>query len=352
MKASTIGLLGAGRMGRGIAQAFAFGGHEVHLIDIKSRSEEDLEKLRSEALAEIDAGISMMVQFGALDERDRTRIVERVSFAGRQDAPEAIRQVDVMFEGVPETVDAKRQAFDFACLYLQDDAVIASTTSTILSSELAALVRHPQRFVNAHWLNPAFLVPIVEISPHIGTSAHIVEKLDSILRGIGKRPVHCAAAPGYIVPRLQSLIMNEAARMVEEGVASPADIDAAIRFGFGFRYTTMGVIEFIDFGGLDTFYHANRYLTEALGERYRLAPIVERYMSEGRIGIKSGRGFIDYSDQDLAAYRFGVLSRQYKLLKFLDAAPRLDSALAHPVPLESKKLNESGKTQSKGPTHR
>lgn len=327
MNAIKIGLLGAGRMGRGIAQAFAFAGYDAVLIDIKVRSRRQVEDLRRDALADIDSGVTAMIRLGAMAEADRERVLARISFAGLDEAPTALALTDVLFEGVPETLDAKRQAFAYACEHLRPDAVIASTTSTILSSDLAALVTHPQRFLNAHWLNPAFLVPVVEVSPHAATSTGTLEKLDDVLRSIGKRPVRCSASPGYIVPRLQSLIMNEAARMVEEGVASPEAIDEAIRFGFGFRYTTMGAVEFIDFGGLDILYHANRYLTATLGERYRLAPIVERYMEAGRIGMKSGQGFKDYRHENIEALRFQVLERQYQLLQYLDAAPRLDASL-------------------------
>lgn len=326
MSTSLIGLLGAGRMGRGIAQAYAFGGHPVVLIDIKPRSPEALKRLKADAYAEIESGLSMMVRLGAMAQGDVARVMGRVGFAGLDEAPHALAHVDLLFEGVPETLDAKRPAFDYACRHLRSDAIVASTTSTILSSELAELVREPQRFLNAHWLNPAFLVPVVEVAPHPGTSAEVIDRLDALLRGIGKRPVRCAPTPGYVVPRLQSLIMNEAARMVEEGVATPEAIDEAIRYGFGFRYTTMGAVEFIDFGGLDILYHANRYLTGTLGERYRLAPVVERYMQEGRIGLKSGQGFLDHRGRDLGAYRYDVLDRQYRLLKYLDAAPRLDAA--------------------------
>ena len=123
-------------------------------------------------------------------------------------------------------------------------------------------------------------------------------------------PVLCAAAPGYIVPRLQALIMNEAARMVEEGVASPEDIDRATRYGLGLRFAALGVIEFIDYGGNDILYYASRYLAERLSrERYQAPAIVERLMREGRNGLRSGEGFYDYRGRDLQAYRRDVLGR-------------------------------------------
>jgi 3-hydroxybutyryl-CoA dehydrogenase len=323
-----IGLLGAGRMGRGIALAFAFAGHEAVLIDIKERTGPDADRLLEEAMDEIGAGLSTMVQIGALPQEETATVAQRIRVVSRKDAPEALKQTDILFEGVPETLEAKRTAFGYACQHLRRDAIVASTTSTILSTELASMVEAPQRFLNAHWLNPAFLIPVVELSPHPGSSEDVVRSLESTLRRLGKRPIRCGATPGYVVPRLQSLIMNEAARMVEDGVATAQAIDEAVRYGFGFRYTTIGAVEFIDFGGLDILYHANRYLTGALGERYRLAPIVERYMEQGRLGLRCGRGFYDYPGDDAGARRTEVLCRQYRLLEYLDAAPQLNAALS------------------------
>jgi 3-hydroxybutyryl-CoA dehydrogenase len=151
----------------------------------------------------------------------------------------------------------------------------------------------------------------------------------ALLEEIGKVPVRCAPAPGYIVPRLQALLMNEAARMIEQGIATPADIDAAVRFGFGFRYATMGVVEFIDFGGLDILYHASRYLTQATGdERYAAPEIVNARMAEGKLGLKTGGlGLADYSHVEPHAWRRQVLARQLDMLRHLGLAPAPDAAI-------------------------
>lgn len=331
-----IGLLGAGRMGRGIAIAFAFAGHEAVLIDVKPRSAPELDRLREAAFAEIERGLQTMVQIGALAQAARATVRDRIGFVGIDAAPAALARAEIVFEGVPETLEAKREAFAYAGRHMSPDSILASTTSTILSSELARFASSPRRYLNAHWLNPAFLVPLVELSPHPGTDEAVVARLREVLQRLGKRPVRCAATPGYIVPRLQSLIMNEAARMVEDGVATAEQIDEAVRYGFGFRYTTIGAVEFIDFGGLDILYHANRYLTQALGERYRLAPIVERYMAEGRLGLTAGRGFYDHGRQSPDERRAEVLKRQFELLQYLGAAPRLEAALREDQPQLSK----------------
>jgi 3-hydroxybutyryl-CoA dehydrogenase len=179
-------------------------------------------------------------------------------------------------------------------------------------------VTHPERFLNAHWLNPAYLIPLVELSPHPGTAPAVLERMKRLLDGIGKVPVVCAAAPGFIVPRMQSLMMNEAARMVEQGIASPEDIDRAVRWGLGFRYANIGVVEFIDVGGLDILYYASRYLAQSTGDRrYESPEIVNRYMHEGRDGLRGGKGFYDWTATDVASYRRELLGRQLALLKQL-----------------------------------
>jgi len=308
--------LGAGRMGRGIATAFAYAGHEVCLVDVKPRERAQAEVLGRGALAEIDASLAAMAQWGAFDDALRPAILRRVRFVARDDAPHALAQADVVFEGVPEVLEAKREAFGFAAAHLRPDALLASTTSTFLVTRLAEFAPHPQRFLNAHWLNPAHVIPLVELSAHPGTAPDASSALSALLERIGKVPVMCAATPGYIVPRLQSLIMNEAARMIEQGAATAEDIDRATRYGLGFRFAKMGVVEFIDFGGNDILYYASRYLAQALGDdRYASPPIVDRMMREGRNGLRDGKGFHDFGGVDADAYRTQVLGRMLDMLE-------------------------------------
>jgi 3-hydroxybutyryl-CoA dehydrogenase len=323
-----IGSLGAGRMGRGIAQAFAYAGHEVVLIDGKPREPEATARLAAEARAEIQASLAVLAELGALKSDEIREVLARVRFAPYAEAPRSLAEVDVLFEGVPEVLEAKRAALALAGSHLRAEAIVASTTSTMLSTDLAALVARPERFLNCHWLNPAYLIPLVELSPHDGTDAAVTERMKRLLEAIGKKPVVCKAAPGFIVPRLQALVMNEAARMVEQGLASAEDVDRAVRYGFGIRYATMGVVEFIDYGGLDILYYASRYLAQALGEpRFAPPAIVERYMHEGRRGLRDGRGFFDWNALDTPRYRREVLARQLALLRHLGLAPVPGAAL-------------------------
>src|ERR1700759_2432563 len=322
-----IACLGAGRMGRGIAVAFAYAGHAVTMIDVKARSAEQFGKLRDEALDEVGKTLASLARFGMLKEDEAEAVIARVSVVPARDNAAALTGAGIVFEGVPEVVDLKREVLAAASKCVGPEVVIASTTSTILVDDLSSAVEHPRRFLNVHWLNPAYLIPLVEISPGAATDPAVVAQMKALLEGIGKVPVVCAATPGFIVPRIQALAMNEAARMVEEGVASPEDIDKAIRYGFGFRYAVLGLLEFIDWGGGDILYYASRYLEGALGsDRYRAPEVISRNMHEGRIGMRTGAGFLDYSGLDIKNYREQRLATLVELLRHFGLArpPVLD----------------------------
>ncbi|QAU45857.1 3-hydroxybutyryl-CoA dehydrogenase [Bradyrhizobium guangzhouense] len=322
-----IACLGAGRMGRGIAVAFAYAGHIVEMIDIKDRSAEEFAKLKADALGEIRKTFASLSKLGLLTEADVDPLVARVSVVPASGSGTALSEAGFIFEGVPEVVELKREVLATASKQVGPDTIIASTTSTILVDDLSDAVVNPRRFLNVHWLNPAYLIPLVEVSPGKTTDPAIIDEVKTMLEGIGKVPVVCAATPGFIVPRIQALAMNEAARMVEEGVASAEEIDKAIRYGFGFRYAVLGLLEFIDWGGGDILYYASRYLEGALGsDRYRAPDVISRNMHEGRIGLRTGAGFLDYSDMDVDAYRAKRLQAMVDLLRHFDLArpPVLD----------------------------
>jgi 3-hydroxybutyryl-CoA dehydrogenase len=324
---TAIACLGAGRMGRGIAVAFAFAGHTVTMIDVKPRSADAFADLEAEALGEVRKTLSSLARFGLLAEKDVEAIESRVTVTAAKNIAATLSAAGMVFEGVPEIVELKREVLAFASKCVGPEIIIASTTSTILVDDLAGAVSHPERFLNAHWLNPAYLIPLVEISPGAATDPAAVTEVKTLLEGIGKMPVVCAATPGFIVPRIQALAMNEAARMVDEGVASAEDIDKAIRYGFGFRYAVLGLLEFIDWGGGDILYYASRYLEGALGsDRYRAPEVISRNMREGRIGLRTGAGFLDYSGLDVDAYREQRLAELVKLLRHFGLAkpPVLD----------------------------
>ena len=317
-----IAAAGAGRMGRGIAQVFAYAGYRVDLVDLKPRAPQAARALGAAALAEVGANLAFLRELGVLDAAQRTAILARIRFVAADEAPQALASADCVFEGVTETVEAKREALAEIGRRVRPDALVASTTSTILADTLAAFVPDPARFLNTHFLNPAFLMPLVEIMPASAASEAAYARMAALLESAGKVCVRCGQRPGYIVPRIQAAAMNEAARIVEEGAATPADVDRAVRAGFGPRYASMGLAEFIDFGGLDILYYASSYLMRALGaERFRPPAIIEAKMKAGERGLRDGVGLYDHRGRDVAAYTREVLARQVDLFRHMGLLP-------------------------------
>ncbi|MDM0112647.1 3-hydroxybutyryl-CoA dehydrogenase [Variovorax sp. J22R133] len=308
--------VGAGRMGRGIAIAFAYAGRRVSLVDLRERSDEAWRKLQDEVRAEVQSSLAGLAKLGVIAPEQVAQIAARVELVRSVRAPAALAAAELVFEGVPETLQAKREAFEHINEHCREDAILTSTTSSILVTQIAEFVKRPERFLNIHWLNPAYVIPVVELSHHAGTDPAVLARAKALMEEIGKLPVVCGPTPGYIVPRLQALIMNEAARMIEEGAATAEEIDKATRYGLGLRFAALGVVEFIDFGGSDILHHASREMSASIdANRYKAPAILDRMMSEGRLGLKSGSGFYDYSDRDVGAYRSDVLLRTLGMLK-------------------------------------
>ena len=322
-----VHILGAGRMGQGIALAFAYAGLRVTLIDFKERDPAARSAFAAAARGEIVRQLKTLVVLGRISDTQAAETMARIAIVDRERAREGLAEAEIVFEAVPEVMEAKQVAFAWLCEHGGTDVLFASTTSTFLVTELQQVVAHPERLLNAHWLNPAHLMPLVEVSRSDATAAATVERVVALLRRVGKVPVVCAPSAGYIVPRIQALAMNEAARMVEEGVASAEDIDTAIRTGFGLRFSVLGLLEFIDWGGCDILYYASHYLARAIDPRFLPAAIVSDNMRECRDGLRDARGFYDYADVDVPAYLHKRLGEFSSLLDNTGLAPVFNAAL-------------------------
>ncbi|RKU04134.1 3-hydroxyacyl-CoA dehydrogenase [Burkholderia sp. Nafp2/4-1b] len=321
-----VHVLGAGRMGQGIALVFAFAGLDVTLIDFKPRDAQGWRAFEERTRDELVRPLHAQVELGRIDAAQAEAVVARIAVVARDDAAAAVRDAGIVFEALPEVLDAKADALRWLGAHVDAHATISSTTSTFVVTELQRHVAHPERMLNAHWLNPALLMPLVEVSRSDATDPRVVEALAALLERVGKKPVICGPAPGYIVPRIQALAMNEAARMVEEGVASAEDIDTAVRTGFGPRFAVLGLLEFIDWGGCDILYYASTYLAGEIGPRFAPADSVVRNMEAGRDGVRTGAGFHDYAQVDVPACMRQRLGEFARLLDHLGLAPEFDGA--------------------------
>lgn len=310
--------VGAGRMGRGIAIAFAYAGYRIALVDLRTRTPDAWSKLHGDVYQEVKGALRSLAELDVVRDDQIERIADRIDVIPQRQAAEALAAAEFVVECVPETLAAKQEAFDWLNRHCAETAILTSTTSSILVTDLAERVHRPERFLNTHWLNPAYVVPLVEVSFHPGTSDEVLARTQATLEAIGKLPVTCGPTTGYIVPRLQALIMNEAARMVEEGAATVEQIDKATRYGLGLRFASIGVIEFIDFGGCDILYHASKTMERLDPARFSPPKIVADKMHNNHLGLKTKSGFYSYENCDEQAYRKDVLDRTLSQLRHVD----------------------------------
>lgn len=320
---ATIAIAGAGRMGRGIALSFAYAGYPVALLDSEERSEGDFAELVTSVMSELAAELQFLQSVTVISAEQAAAIQQRVGVSPQSSGADILSAADFVFEAVTEVLEIKQSTYAWLNEHVSPRAIISSTTSTMSPDTLARFLDDGERFCNAHWLNPAYLMPLVEVCPAGQTAERTVAKLKNLLEGIGKVPVVCKSSPGFIVSRIQALVMNEAARLVEESVASPADIDKAIRVGFGVRYANLGALEFVDWGGGDILYHASEYLAGNI-DHHRFSPpeIVKHNMESGRNGLRDGQGFYDYREVDIDAYRAARLTGFVRLLQHLELMPK------------------------------
>ncbi len=308
-----VAVLGPGRIGRQIALAFALGGSRVSLVDVKDRPAGGAAAVFADARREIRRDLALMAEEGVIQrgeiEPALGRIDDRIGLEG-------LDGCGFVQEALPELVDLKRDVLGRVSACVSPEAIVASTSSTISPKHMADAVRGPERFLVVHWLNPAHIIPLVEVVPGQATASAVVERTIAVLEKLGKVPVRCADSPGFIGPRMQAVLMNEAVRLVEEGVASPADVDRAFKAGMGFRYATVGIFEFIDWGGVDILHRASGFLAKALGDdRFRAARLVEEKIARNELGPKTGRGFFDYAGDRREAFETAKVRDLLRQLK-------------------------------------
>jgi 3-hydroxybutyryl-CoA dehydrogenase len=317
-----IGIVGAGRMGIGIATAvlLANRSYKIELVDIKTREPVYEMAVLRKAYEGIESNLKLLYELGELTVPVAELLDDVTLTLGLNSR---LGDCSLVFEALPEKPEIKQKFIASLEPLLSKDAIIASATSTISLECFWEASKRPQNIIIAHWLNPAFIIPLVEIAIGEKTAERAVEKTREFLLDVGKVPVTLKNSPGFILPRIQTAAMNEAVRILEEGIASAKDIDTAIKAGFGFRLAGLGLIEFIDLGGVDILYHASNYLHAALEqEQFKLVDSVNQKMQANEIGPKTGRGFFDYADVDTEA----MFKKRYRgFLELLNLVKRSDT---------------------------
>jgi len=305
-------IIGPGRMGLGIGLAFALKNVQVRIVDGKERLFEEYERVQKNAKEEVYSNLKFLKRVGYL-KGDLKEVVSNISFSCGINKKNL--EGDFIFEAGPEKPDFKIELFRKISPYVSRDTILASATSTIDLKTLKKGFIYPDKLLITHWLNPAFIIPLVEIAISDESDAGSVDQMKRVLKKIGKVPVVLKDSPGFIVPRIQALAMNEAVRIFEEGVATAEDIDRAIKTGFAFRLGILGLLEFVDLGGLDILYYADDFLYSTFkSERFKKPKLVEEKMEKGEIGPRAGKGIYEYKNVNVRA----LFEKRYKdLIKLL-----------------------------------
>jgi 3-hydroxybutyryl-CoA dehydrogenase len=302
-------------MGLGVAECFAAAGIQVVLTDATPElTREAKERLVRRARGHADAGLLAENSVGRVE-----AVVTADDVAG------TVADADLVFEAVPEDIGLKEEILNSCSAAAPQDAVIVSNTSSLPINDLSEFVGRPGRFCGMHWFNPPELTPGVEVIPSAATAPEIVGRLVEFLRSIGKRPAVIGDGPGFVANRIQNALFLEAVRCVEEGLASPQEVDEVVRSCFGFRLPFFGPFQISDMAGLDVYENVLDVLKEGLGDRFEAPDSLRKLVEEGRTGTKSGAGFLEYTDEERERLLLERDRRYAALNRLLEDLPPVDA---------------------------
>lgn len=303
-------VVGAGLMGHGIAQLFAYGGHAVVLTDVK-------EDILAEAVIKIRRSLGRMAEHGLADPGKIEPALARIRTA--TDLEEAARGAGFVVEAVSENLALKQELFGRLDTLCPPEAVLATNTSVISITEIAQKASRPERVVGTHFWNPPTLVPLVEVIPGEHTSAETVERAYGLLAAVGKHPVRVKRdVPGFVGNRLQHALWREAISIVERGIADADVVDEVVKYGFGMRLPVLGPLETAELVGLDLTLAIHDYILKHLESSPHPSPLLAEKVKSGDLGFKSGRGFRDWTPEAADRVRTGLEAHLFRWIRGRD----------------------------------
>ena len=318
MEINTVAQVGAGYMGGGIAQSLANVGFEVWLADADA---EATQKAHERLLKEAEQFEAQ----GLFPSGSRERIGANLHAA--PSIEEAVADVDFVEEAVPEVPQIKRDVLTRVETAAKPGTIIGTNTSTIPVHVLAEVLRDPSHFLTVHWSNPAPFIPGVELVAGEHTDPALIPVVKQMLARAGRRSAQVADVPGFVLNRLQYVLLKEAMSIVEEGVAAAEDVDTIVTSTFGFRLPFFGPFAIADMAGLDVYAASFTTLERAFGERLAAPKVLTDLVAQGRFGVKSGSGFLELDGEkreELIAYRNKAYSAMSDLLRELGPSPLTD----------------------------
>lgn len=302
-----ISVAGAGTMGASLAQTFALFGYDVKVFDIYETALEKAKRL-------VDLNQETWIKQGIVTQTQSDDLKKKIVYTNDL---QALKNSDFLIEAILENLDIKHKFWKEVSALVRPDAILCSNTSGLSITAIAEAVEHPERFAGMHWMNPPHIIPLIEVIQAKLTSDETIQVVYDFALELKKKPVKVKDAPSFVLNRIQQAILREALYIVQEGIATPEGVDDVMKYALGFRYAAFGPFEICDLGGLDIHNNISKYTLPDLCDAKEPFGLIKDCVDNNNLGVKTGKGFYDYSngrDAEVIRYRDTMFTKLAKTL--------------------------------------